>query len=112
MTSEPTISRGDQYSLGITLKADETTYITVSDVSKIEFCIGSLRKFYLSGNTGAVTYDSTTHEFSFPLTQAETTAMRCAIPAQARILWSSGDVQKVDLGTIDISESLSVEVLS
>ncbi|MBP0989967.1 MAG: hypothetical protein J5874_02160 [Oscillospiraceae bacterium] len=90
--------QGDQYSLKI-----KGTGFDIGDVEKIEFTVGNLSKTY----PGQVVYDPSSEEFLFPLTQRETFGMCGRQPAEARIKFSSGNIQGAVIDPIDVIESIS-----
>lgn len=101
--------QGDAYGLNIVLLYPDKTAVKAEDVSDVEITIGYLRKTYASGQ---VTFNEETGKWVFPMTQEETFRFPVTrVKAQARIVWPGGGVEGVSLGTINVLESISKEVL-
>lgn len=102
------ICQGDQYPIKIHLVDATDTTIPQSAVEVVEITIGDTIKKY----PGDITYDDELERWLYPLTQEETFALR-AMPrkAQLRVKTVDGNVYNASLGTINIEESLSKEVL-
>lgn len=101
--------QGDAYSLEIEILNGEQDAVTPEDVVDVEITIGSLSKTYASDE---VSYDEEREKWLFPLTQEETFKFYPArVKAQARVVWKNGDVEGASLGTINVLESISKEVL-
>lgn len=102
------ILQGDSYALPISIAVDGG----IADVSHfydVEICVGGLRKT-LSANE--IKYDAARQVYLFPLSQEETLAMSHKQLVQVRVkLKDSGDVIGVDLGQINVGQSISKVVL-
>lgn len=85
------IKQGDAYSIPFTISADGDA-VDIDDIDTVEVMIGTAaRDTYPNGG---VTYDSTTGQFFFPLTQAMSLAMRpdLTLPMDVRVKFANGDV--------------------
>ena len=101
--------QGDQFRLPIALYYEpDNSSITAADVQDVEVCVGKVRKTMADG----VTFDPNTNMFYMHLTQAETFKLRNDVVVQVRILFNSGDVLGLSLGTVDFEKSISKEVLT
>ena len=101
--------QGDAYNLKIEILNEDQDVVTPEAVSDVEITIGSLRKTYASEE---VTYDEGLERWLFPLTQEETFRFTPArVKAQVRVVWNNGNVEGVSLGTVNVLESISKEVL-
>lgn len=101
--------QGDSYSLKVEILDKDKALVTPADVSDVEITVGSLRKTYANNE---VTYNENLERWLFPLTQEETFRFAPArVKAQVRVVWQDGTVEGVSLGTINILESISKEVL-
>lgn len=99
--------QGDSYGLIIGVRTAGGGGINVSDVKEIEFMLGRIRKLYSGGD---ITLSET--EMVVHLSQEETFSLRSApIKAQVRVSWVNGDIEGHSLGYINVSESISKEVL-
>lgn len=101
--------QGDAYSIPITGKG-----FSLSDVSEVEFTIGTVTKYYRSDGTGEVTADGSGAEpvFAFPITQEESYSLSGDQPFQARVKFAgSGDVIGAREEDICIEESIVRTVL-
>ena len=100
--------QGDQFRLPIELsyKSDGSA-ITTEQVQDVEVCVGRVRKTM----SDDVSFDSDTGRFYVYLTQDETFTLRDEVSVQARILFKSGDVLGIKLGTVTFDKSASREVL-
>lgn len=87
------IIQGIAYDLPICIRDNEGELLDVELVEQVEFCVGNLRKLYKSDGSGVVTYDSETHTFNFPLTEAETLEMDTTIQYQFRVKFTSGVIR-------------------
>lgn len=96
-----TLMQGDAYTLPFTGSG-----FTAGDVTGCEITLGSLTKCY----PGEVTFDAATLTFGFPLSQSESFALSGLVKCQLRLKLGSC-VIGVDLGRIDVTQSLSKEVL-
>ena len=103
------ICQGDQYLIKIHLVDTTDTTIPPTAVEIIEITVGNTTKRYPDGD---ITYDNESERWLYPLTQEETFALR-AMPrkAQLRAKTVDGNVYNANLGTINVDESLSKEVL-
>lgn len=101
--------QGDSYGLPVELKTVGEKAITPDDVSDIEITVGYLTKRYSSGD---VWFDYDSGTWIFPLSQEETFAYPASrVKAQARVAWKDGGVNGVELGRINVAESISREVV-
>lgn len=100
------IIQGMAYDLPISIMDADGNYLDVSLVAKVEFCVGTLRKLYISGGGGDVTYDSETKTFNFPLTEAETMAMTVVVQYQFRVLYTSGVIKASIPESIEVISSM------
>lgn len=102
------IMQGDQYAIPIIGKQNGKP-LDMTTVDEVEFVIGKMRKLY----PGEVVLDED-GTFLFPLTQQETFAVqRSSQHVQIRVKFK-GDppvVVGVDVGRINVDESVSKEVL-
>lgn len=102
------IMQGDQYAIPIIGKQNGKP-LDMDTIDEIEFTVGKLRKLY----PGEVVLDEE-GRFLFPLTQQETFAVqRSSQHVQIRVKFK-GDppvVVGVDVGRINVDESVSKEVL-
>lgn len=104
------ISQGDQYGIliGAELEGQEGQPIDPTLFSNVEIVIGNIRKDMNSG----IVYSESEKGWIFPITQKETIKLAASQqPAQIRFKFTSGDVQRVPLGMIDVEESKSKVVL-
>ena len=101
--------QGDSYNLKVAILNKDQTPVTPDDVRDVEITVGSLRKTYANNE---VTYNEGIEKWLFPLTQEETFKFTPAkVKAQVRIVMKSGIVEGVPLGTVNVHESISKEVL-
>ena len=101
--------QGDSYNLKVEILNKDKTPVIPDDVSDVEITVGSLRKTYANNE---VTYNEGLGKWLFPLTQEETFNFTPArVKAQVRVVMKSGIVEGVPLGTINVLESISKEVL-
>lgn len=100
--------QGDQFRLPIELfyKSDGSP-VTAEQVQDVEVCVGRVRKTMSDG----VSFDTDTGKFYVYLSQDETFTLRNEVAVQARILFKSGDVLGIKLGTVTFDKSASREVL-
>lgn len=99
--------QGDTYELEAALENTDGTALEISDISKVEFVIGPVRKVY----PGDATYE--TDKFIIPLTQAETFQLADkGVPRQVRVLFTNGSVVGSDIIWDAVDISLSKEVLT
>ncbi len=109
MTTELVIMQGDQYALPVELLDADDTPLSPEKLSDVEIVVGSMRKT-LSG--GEIKYSEELAAYLFPLTQAETFALRDhQHPAQVRVKSNSGEVVGHKLGSITVVPSTSKEIL-
>lgn len=105
------IMQGDQYSIPFVIKDQLTKLpIDIDDIVKIEFTIGSLKKYY-SQESSEVAYDEDSHCFLFPLSQEETLSLEGSQLVQVRVKMMDGTVVGRVYGSILIQYSESEEVL-
>ena len=101
--------QGDSYSLKVEILNSDKSVVTPADVTDVEITVGSLRKTYANNE---VTYNEGLERWLFPLTQEETFRFTPAkVKAQVRVGWTDGTVEGASLGTINVLESISKEVL-
>ena len=101
--------QGDSYRLKVEILDDKNAVVTPADISDVEITIGTLRKTYMANE---VTYDSGLERWLFPLTQDETFKFPpTKVKAQVRVVFSDGRVEGASLGTVNVHESISKEVL-
>ena len=99
--------QGDQYRIPIQIKHEDGSVVTKSEIDDIEVLVGTARKTLLDG----VSFDNASKNFYVYLTQKETFRMSGDTKVQARLLFTSGDIVGVSLGTINIETSTSKVVL-
>lgn len=99
--------QGDQYRVPVSLKYIDGSSVTETDVRDVEIFVGSVRKTLADG----VIYDADEKCFYVYLTQKETFRLSGDVNVQARILFTSGDVVGVNLGTVNFETSTSKVVL-
>ena len=101
--------QGDSYGLPIEILNSEKAVVTPDDVSDVEITIGSLRKSYADGE---VIFSTEAEKWVVPLTQEETFSLRPGrVRVQLRVKRKNGEVEGFDLGSKNIFESISKEVL-
>lgn len=100
--------QGDQYKIPIELKYADGTFVTREEVKDLEVFVGTTRKML---SKGEVEFEPLENLFYVSLTQKETFMMRGDVSAQARVLFLSGDVVGVNLGTVNFEASTSKVVL-
>lgn len=100
--------QGDQYRLPIELLYEDGSVIAPDEIKDLEVFVGRFRKT-LSG--GTVTFDEAEQLYYAQITQEETFGLIGDVKLQARILFLSGDVVGVDLGTQSFESSISKVVL-
>ena len=77
------IHQGDQFTLPFKIYKPDGTLVTSSNVDGVRIMVDSELKYYPSGG---VTYDSTNHEWIYPLTEDQTQALKVGkCPAQVGI---------------------------
>lgn len=97
--------QGDSYSLKIYI-TQEGAPVTPEEAEAVEIMLGSYRKNY----PGDLAYQD--GFWLFPLSQTESLDMMSGRqPCQVRVKFVSGEVLGTELGTIDVRDSLSREVL-
>lgn len=97
--------QGDSYSIKIKISQDGLP-LTPEMVEEVEIAIGSYIKKY----PGEVSYLD--ESWLFPVSQKESFAMMAVPqPCQLRVKLAGGDVFGTDMGSIDVCDSLSKEVL-
>ena len=99
--------QGDQYRIPVSLKHEDGSAVTESEVREVEIFVGSVRKTLDDG----VSYDASEWCFYVYLTQKETFRLNGEVLVQARILFTSGDVVGVNLGKVNFETSTSKVVL-
>lgn len=100
--------QGDSYALPISIAVDGGVADN-SCFADVEICVGALRKTIAANE---IKYDTARQVFLFPLTQEETMAMSYKQLVQVRVkLKDSGNVIGVDLGQINVGQSISKVVL-
>lgn len=99
--------QGDQYRIPVSLKHEDGSSVTEAEVQDVEIFVGSVRKTLGDG----ISYDEDEKCFYVYLTQKETFRLSGDVNAQARILFTSGDVVGVGLGTVNFEKSTSRVVL-
>lgn len=98
--------QGDSYGLPIEILRDGKA-VTPEDVTNVEISVGSITKTYAKNK---VYYSN--GMWIIPLSQEETFNLPAAsVRVQARVMWATGGVTGVDLGDIDVIDSISKEVL-
>jgi hypothetical protein len=98
--------QGDQYKLPISLKKSDGSFITQDDLKDLEVFIGKTRK---TMSEKQITQEG--NMFYVKLLQKDTFPLKGDIEIQARLLFKSGDVIGVKLGTLPVDESISKVVL-
>ena len=104
------ISQGDQRLVPFDRKLNGEI-LTPDELTELEICAaeGAFRKLLSSGE---VAYDYDNSRWVFLLTQAETLAMEPgSYNVQARPLWSDGTVIMISIGTIQVADANSEEVI-
>ncbi len=97
--------QGDSYSLKIYI-TQEGLPVTPDEAEAVEITLGPYRKNY----PGEIVHRD--GFWLFPLSQAESMEMMSGQqPCQVRVKFESGDVLGTDVGMLDVSDSLSREVL-
>lgn len=99
--------QGDQYRIPVSLKHEDGSIVTESEVRDVEIFVGSVRKTLDDG----ISYDANEKCFYVYLTQKETFRLGGDVGIQARVLFTSGDVVGVNLGTVNFETSTSKVVL-
>ena len=99
--------QGDQYRVPVYLKHEDGSSVTEAEVRDVEIFVGSVRKTLGDG----VNYDAGEKCFYVYLTQKETFRLSGDVNVQARVLFTSGDVVGVNLGTVNFETSVSKVVL-
>jgi hypothetical protein len=100
--------RGDAYCLSVRIETDNG--IADSDsFADVEVCVGNAVRKTLSA--AEITYDEENSVFLVPLTQEETFKLPGRVRLNVRCKYISGNVVGVDLGVIEVTPSLSKEVL-
>lgn len=100
--------QGDQYRIPISLTYLNGEAITKGDLKDLEVMVGSLRKTL---SDGGVSYDESEGLFYVYVMQKETFMLYGDVKLQARLLFLSGDVRGIDLGTVNFQRSASKVVL-
>ena len=83
------LKQGDAYGIPVAITLDGAP-LDIDETDAVEICIGTLRKLYPE----EVSYDAESGEFSFPVTQEETFAMKegGTVPVDVRVKLISGEV--------------------
>lgn len=110
MQTTITIMQGDQYAIPVEIKDVDGTPANGETFADVEIVVGSVRR---TMSAGEIVYDPNQAAFLFPLTQAETFAMRDQPQImQIRVKTVDGNVLGVNLGgTIIVIGSKSKEEL-
>lgn len=98
------ILQGDSYFIGIRIKVNGEP-IDVSEVKKIEFTLGSLKKYYDED----VKYDDQT--FLFPLSQQETFDFQGPQILEVRVKFDDDSVVGKLYGKVNVMYGISSEVI-
>lgn len=99
--------QGDQYRIPVSLKHEDGSIVTEAEVRDVEIFVGLVRKTLDDG----ISYDEGEKCFYVHLKQKETFRLSGDVRVQARILFTSGDVVGVNLGTVNFETSASKVVL-
>lgn len=99
------LMQGNTYRLPIKLKI-RGAYLTPDDVSRIEFTLGKVVKYYPE----EVFYED--GRFILPLSQEDTFALGGVTQYQARVLFNGGSVKSTKVMRGNVSIAISKEVLS
>lgn len=98
--------QGDSYKIPFNITFSDTA-ITPTDISDVEIAIGRYIKTYANNE---VTYEDSV--WYFPVSQEETFAFSGQKQSvQVRVLFPSGDVYGISLGTLKVDRSISREIL-
>ena len=100
--------QGDQFRLPIELLYEDGGIIAPDEIKDLEVFVGRFRKTLSSG---AVSFGEENGLYYAQITQEETFGLIGDVKLQARILFLSGDVVGVDLGTQNFEQSISKVVL-
>lgn len=100
--------QGDQYRIPVELMFEDGSPITQSDIKDLEVSIGRIRKTLSDGD---ISFEQSENLFYVYVTQKETFTLLGDVKIQARILFPSGDVIGIELGTKNFGLSLSKVVL-
>lgn len=100
--------QGDQYRIPVEINDTDGTPLTQDKIKDLEIMVGNFRKT-LSG--GGIGFEEAENVFYVFVTQKETFTFRGDITMKARILFLSGDVIGINLGTINFETSASKVVL-
>ena len=104
------ISQGDQRMVPFDIKLNGEI-LTPDDLTELEICAaeGAFRKLLSSGE---VAYDYDNSHWAFLLKQEETLAMEPGTyNVQARPVWSDGTIIMTSIGTIQVADANSEEVI-
>ena len=99
--------QGDQYRIPLVFKHEDGSSVTAESVDDVEVFVGSVRKTLLNG----ISFDEKSGIFYVYLAQNETFRLSGDTRVQARLLFTSGDVVGVNLGTVNFETSTSKVVL-
>ena len=99
--------QGDQYRIPVPLKHEDGSAVTKEEVRDVEIFVGQVRKTLADG----VSYSESEKCFYVYLAQKETFRLSGDVRVQARVLFVSGDVVGVNLGTVNFETSTSKVVL-
>lgn len=104
------MKQGNQFYLELQITDEEDKLIDVSSVSKIQFIIGSLIKYY-DGESEEVTYDEENQTFKIWLTEQETFAFKSLEKIEARVLFKNDVIQGTAIIDEYVFNSLTKEEL-
>ena len=104
------MKQGNQFYLEIQITNEEDKLIDISAVSKIQFTIGSLTKYY-ENESNEVTYDEENQVFKIWLTEQETFAFKSLEKIEARVLFKNDVIQGTAIIDEYVFNSLSKEEL-
>ena len=100
--------QGDQYRIPVELKNTDGTPVTQNDIKNLEIFVGQFRKTL---SDGGISFEENESLFFVSLAQKETFMLHGDVKVQARILFLSGDVVGINLGTVNFEEATSKVVL-
>ena len=100
--------QGDQYRIPVELKDEDGTPVTQSEIKDLEIFVGPFRKLL---SDGGVSFEETENIFYVSVTQKETFMLHGDVKVQARVLFLSGDVVGINLGTVNFEKATSKAVL-
>ena len=100
--------QGDQYKIPVELKGADGVPITQSEIKDLEIFVGRFRKTL---SDRSVSFEESESLFYVFVTQKETFMLHGEVELQARILFLSGDVVGINLGTVNFEKATSKVVL-